>query len=213
LQDIINLENLIKPFSIIKTKHAGGNDWVTTAVINSRGQFLEVKQVDEYLESVLMIGDKLECKIVEKNLIYLMNAEVYNVKFASRSIVLLVDTIQSIKNVRKHKRYDVYLSSCFCKKGEVCDNYCVVVNVSLEGLSIITRSKLKAGDIIDLNIYFKGFQLVSFECEIRWKSKSEQNYLYGLSIKNISEKSKALYRSFIKKLQRKERLLTKERLL
>ena len=178
-------------------------------VINVYGNFIEIEHVEGYLYSVLMIGDILDCQMVDDNYIYIMTAEVYNVKFASRSVILKIKTIDIINN-KGNKRYDVYLSGSFCKIDDIYENYCVVLNISLGGISIVTRGKLEKDDNIELVMYNKKSHIITSECVVKWVKRNDSNYYYGLSITNMDERSKSLYRNFIRILRRKEIKLCKK---
>ena len=151
----LKTENIIKSGMIVRTKQQNSSDWVVTEVLNVYGRLIEVELVKEYLASVLMIGDILDCQMTDNKNIYIMTAKVYNVKFASRSVILKIETINIIDNKRDYKRYNVYLSGTFRKIKEIYENYCVILNISLEGISIITRSELKKDDTIELVTYNK----------------------------------------------------------
>lgn len=204
------LKNIIEPGTMIETKHKNSSDWVLTIVLSVYENLLEIKHVDNYLVSVLMIGDILDCKIVQDNSIYLMTAEVYNVKFLSQSIVLKITELETIQNVRKHKRYDVYLCGYYSMKGDICENYCVVTNVSLGGFSIVTRSKLNKGDILELTFFTRSSKFITAVCSVQWANERDQNHFYGLSIHEIDENSIRAFQYYIRGLQRKETLLHKK---
>lgn len=206
----LGLENIVSSNSLIETKHKSDNDWVITVSINSFGNFIEIKQVEDYLTSVIMIGDKLLCRYTCKEYIYILDVEVYNIKFASRSIVLKANEIKTVKNIRKHHRYEVYLSSSYCVDGTIGENYSIVTNISYSGLSIITRGNLNIDEIIDLSIYFPGFIFVLVKCSVKWRDKINENNLYGLQIIGLDDISQFQYSNFIKKLNRKERTLRKK---
>lgn len=203
-------ENVIKSGMIVRTKHQNSSEWVVTGVINVYGDFIEIEHVEGYLYSVLMIGDVLDCQMVDDNYIYIMTAEVYNVKFASRSVILKIKTIDIINNKREYKRYDVYLSGSFCKIDDIYENYCVVLNISLGGISIVTRGKLEKDDNIELVMYNKKSHIITSECVVKWVKRNDSNYYYGLSITNMDERSKSLYQNFIRILRRKEIKLCKK---
>jgi len=206
----LKTENIIKSGMIVRTKQQNSSDWVVTEVLNVYGRLIEVELVKEYLASVLMIGDILDCQMTDNKNIYIMTAKVYNVKFASRSVILKIETINIIDNKRDYKRYNVYLSGTFRKIKEIYENYCVILNISLEGISIITRSELKKDDTIELVTYNKMSHIIIAECAVKWTCKQGSNYYYGLSIINMDEKSKNLYQNFIRNLRRKELKLYKK---
>lgn len=203
-------ENVIKAGMIVRTKQQNSSEWVVTGVINVYGNFIEIEHVEGYLKSVLMIGDILDCQKIDDKYIYIMTAEVYNVKFASRSVILKIKTIDIINNKREYKRYDVYLSGSFCKIDDIYENYCVVLNISLGGISIVTRGKLEKDDNIELVMYNKKSHIITSECVVKWVKRNDSNYYYGLSITNMDERSKSLYQNFIRILRRKEIKLCKK---
>lgn len=172
-------ENVIKAGMIVRTKQQNSSEWVVTGVINVYGNFIEIEHVEGYLNSVLMIGDILDCQKIDDKYIYIMTAEVYNVKFASRSVILKIKTIDIINNKREYKRYDVYLSGSFCKIDDIYENYCVVLNISLGGISIVTRGKLEKDDNIELVMYNKKSHIITSECVVRWKKETPPIIIMG----------------------------------
>ncbi len=210
MSESLDIEKIIKAGMLVRTKQQHSSDWVITGVINVHGNFIEIEHVEGYLYSVLMIGDILDCQMIDDKNINIMTAEVYNVKFASRSVILKIETIDIIDNKREYKRYDIYLCGSFCKLSDFYENYCVVLNVSLGGFSIITRGKLEKDDIIALAMYNKKSRIIMAECIVKWVNRKNSNYYYGLSISKMDERSKSLFRSFIRNLLRKERQLCKK---
>lgn len=206
----VALENIITLHTLIETKHKNDNDWVITVILNSFGNFIEVKQVNDYLSKVLMIGDQILCRYVCEEYVYLLEVEVYNIKFATRSVVFKVGDIKTIKNTRKHKRYEVYISSSYCKDGTIGECYSVVVNASASGLTIIAGGDLNLDEQVDLSIYLPGFNFISARCIVKWHDKVENNNSYGLQIVDLDEISRYQYDNFIRKLRRKERVLRKK---
>ena len=201
---ISQLEDFLEPGIIIETKHKNANDWVVTEIVSCFADYIELRQVEDYLTSVVMLGDKLLCRIITPKTIYIIRAEVYNVKFASRTLILKAYKLETVENTRTRNRYDVYLSSSIKKVDWIGEEYSVVVNISVSGLSLITKAKLDIDDKIQVSIYFKGFQNIIAECSIRWKGEFNENPLYGLSIDYMDEISDFKYKNFIKKVQRKE---------
>lgn len=210
MPSITDLSIILETLGLIETKHKNGNDWVITLILNIYKNYIEVRQVEKYLTSVLMIGDKLQCKYITKDLIYLIDAEVYNIKFASSSVVLKVSNIKSLENNRTQNRYDVYLSSSFSRENSIGEYYCVTVNVSLSGLSIISKRSLELDETINVSIYFNSYNFLMVKCSVKWVDKSNDNNLYGLSIIEMDEISKSQYNNYIKKLKHKEYLLRKK---
>lgn len=204
------LQSIITPGTVIKTKHKNSNDWVFTIVISAYENLLEIRHVEEYLVSVVMIGDILECKIAVENTFYLLTAEVYNVKFVSRTVVLKITDFESMQNTRRYKRYDTYLCGNYSMKGDYCDHYCVMINASLGGFYIVTRGKLNVGDTIELMLYHKKTIFLFTECVVQRVNEKDQNYFYGLSIVGVHEKSIKPFRNFIRSVQRKETMLHKK---
>ncbi len=210
MSNSLEAEKIIQAGMLIRTKQQNSSDWVITGVLNVHGYFLEIEHVEGYLNFVLMIGDILDCQMVDDKNIYIMLAEVYNVKFASRSVILKIKTIETIENKREYKRYDIFLCGSFRKIENIYENYCVIVNISLGGFSIVTRCKLEKNDIIELAMYNKTSHIIMADCLVKWADKKESNYYYGLSISNMDERSKNLYRRFIRNLRRKEIQLCKK---
>lgn len=210
MSEPLAVEDVIKAGMIVRTKHKNSSNWVVSGVLSVYGCYIEIEHVEEYLSSVLMICDILDCQMVDNENLYIMSAEVFNVKFASRSVILKIEAIDIVKNKREYKRYDVYLSGSYCKSEDIHENYCVVLDISVGGIKIVTKGKLNKGDTIELLMYNKKFSIIIAECIVKWIDEKDSNYYYGLSISYMDERSKNLYRNFIRNLRRKEIQLCKK---
>lgn len=202
-----DLEKVFPEKTIIRTKHMNSCDWITTIVLGCHSSFIEIAQVEDYLTKVLMIGDSILCRFIKGDREYSIEALVYNIKFATRSIVLSVESIATTGNKRDFPRYDVYLSSSFSKLNTYGEIYCVTTNISHSGASITSTAVLKNSEKINFNIYFTGFHPVSTLCEVKWSSLTGRNNAYGLKIIDIHEVDYLKYSSYISKLERSEKRL------
>ncbi len=210
MDEINGVENLLQEKSIIKTRHPGSYDWVTTIIQKAYDNYLEIEQVEDYMSKVLMIGDNLLCKYSDEDSLYTLEATVHNIKFNTQSVVLSVNNVKKMKNARCSYRYDAYLSSSLSTKENLNELYSVVTNLSHSGMSIITKGYMEIGDKINMSIYLSGDNIISFLCEIKWSDVIWPNNMYGVQIVEISDENKAKYEEYIKKLERKEkRLLSK----
>lgn len=204
----IHIDKILDLYTIVETKMKNRKNWGKTVVLNVHNEFLEVAQIEEYVSDALMAGDPLECRVVTNDCIILMDTVVYNIKLVSSSIVLKIINVQKLDNVRKHKRYEVNLSGSFHKSDDMHEKYIIVNNVSQNGMCIITKDKLCRGDNIEVSIKCSDGCFVSLECAVLWVTRTEGNYFCGLSITYMDYRSKAIYRSLIKKLQNKEQRIT-----
>ncbi|MGI6623248.1 MAG: PilZ domain-containing protein [Acetivibrionales bacterium] len=200
----LRFDEILDLYTIVETKMKNKKNWEKTVVLNIHNDYLEVCQIEEYVTFALMIGDTLECRVVTNDSIILMSTLVYNIKLVSNSIVLKILKVEKYDNARKHRRYEVTCSGTFRKIDDIGEKYTIVNNVSLCGMSIITRDKLHKGDNIEVNIKYSNDCFVTAECTVMWVTQSEQNYFCGLSITYMDESNKEIYRSLIKKLQSKE---------
>ena len=86
----IRLENMLPEYTTIEIKRKEQDIWSKSIVMNVHGRFIEVKQIEQFLNPAIMTGDILQCKVIVENSIFLMKATVYNIKFISGSIVLKI---------------------------------------------------------------------------------------------------------------------------
>lgn len=200
----LRLNQLLDLYAIIETKMKNRKNWEENVIINVHNEFIEVCQIEEYITYALMIGDNIKCRVVTNDSIIVMNAVVYNIKLVSNSIVLKILNVERRDNARKHKRYETTCSGTFRHLDDISEKYIVVNNVSRSGLCLITKDKLSKGDNIEVNIKRPGGDFISLECTAVWVTQTEQNYFCGLSITYMDDVNRALYESFIKRLQRKE---------
>lgn len=201
----VNLNQIVDLYAIVETKMKNSKNWEKNVVINVHNEFLEVSQLEKYITFALMIGDPLDCRVVTNDDIILMNTVVYNIKLVSNSIVLKILNIERHSNARKHKRYEVTCSGTFHRQDDISEKHMIVSNVSLSGLCMVTRDRLDKGDNFEVNIRCPKGYFISFECTVVWVTHTGQSYFCGLSITYMDEVNKAIYRSFIKKLQNKEK--------
>ncbi len=207
MDEIYAIEDLLPEKSIIKTRHPGSYDWVTTIIQKAYDSYLEVEQVEDYMSKVLMIGDNLLCKYADKECLYTLETTVHNIRFTTQSVVLTVNNVKKMKNIRCSYRYDAYLSASFKTQETVGESYSVVTNLSNSGMSIITKGFMEIGEKINMNIYISSSNIISFLCEIKWSDVIWPNNMYGIQIVEIDDLNKAKYEDYIKKLERKEKHL------
>lgn len=210
MDEINAIESLLPEKSIIKTRHPGSYDWVTTIIQKAYDNYLEVEQVEDYMAKVLMIGDNLLCKYADNECLYTLETTVHNIKFETQSVVLSVNNVKKVENMRCSYRYDAYLSSSLKSEETIGELYSVVTNLSYSGMSIITKGFMKIGEQINMNIYLSGNNIISFRCEIKWCDVMWPNNLYGVEIVEIDESNRIKFEEYLKKLEIKEkRLLSK----
>lgn len=197
--------NKLDLYSIIETKMKNEKNWDQTVILNVHNEYLEVSQIDRYVSNALMIGDNLECRIINDDRIIIMDTLVYNIKLVSNSIVLKILKVQGFDNLRHHKRYEVSFSATFHKKDGLGEKYAVVINLSLSGMCIITRDSLVKDDVIEIHLKYPGGKYITTECSVIWVTQSDQSYFCGLLISNMDDINKTLYKKLIKNLQGKEK--------
>ena len=49
-------------------------NWAQTVVLNVHNEYLEVSQIERYVSNALMIGDNLECRMINNESIIVMDA-------------------------------------------------------------------------------------------------------------------------------------------
>jgi len=201
----IRLEEIIPEYVTIEIRREDQDIWSKSIVINVHGRFIEVKQVEQFLNPAIMAGDILQCMVIVENSIHLMKAMVYNIKFISGSIVLKVNDYKTINNERRHKRYNVLLSATLSESGKLKEHYGVVLNISISGLCIITNCKLKQDDIVEVCMCCLDSNFINAQCTVKWICDRWQKKVYGLAIAHIDEKSKFLLSELINKLEAAER--------
>lgn len=196
--------------TILKTKHTDSYDWVTTIVKGMFNDYIEIEQVEEYLGKVLMIGDKIICKYENDNFIYNLETTVYNIKIASRSVVLLIHFSNKVKSTRKDSRLDVYLSAGYTIAGSHGETYSIITNISKSGIGFISKGKLELNEIVELVIYVSFSKIITSLCEIKWVKTEENKFIYGTKLLEMDNISKKLFKNLISHIVRHEKhILTK----
>ncbi|HEY8500569.1 MAG TPA: PilZ domain-containing protein [Clostridia bacterium] len=201
----IRLEKIIPVCAAIEIKRKDQDMWSKSIVMNVHGRFIEVKQIEQFLNPAIMTGDILKCLVIIENSIYLMKAAVYNIKFISGTIVLKVNDYKTINNERRHKRYNVLLCATISENEKLKEHYGVVLNISLSGLCIITNCRLKQRDTVEVCVCSPNSNFINAQCTVRWICNRWSKKVYGLAIENIDDKSKFILSALINKLEAMER--------
>ena len=197
----INIEKMIPPYITIDIKQKDQNLWFKSIVLNAHERFIEVKLTEQFLNSAIMPGDLLQCMIFVEDSIYIIEAVVYNIKFISGSIVLKINDLKTMDNARKHKRYNALLSATFSEDGKLEEHYCIVLNISISGICIITKPKLQEGDIIEICINYSNSHFITAQYTVNWVLDRGPKNMYGLSIIHIDDKNKFLMSELIDELE------------
>ena len=190
----------------IKTRHKNTFDWVTSIILNTYKNYIEILLSEEYLKTIVLIGDIIFCEICDVGNIYTIEAEVINVKLISKTIVLRINNINKIKNFREFQRYYVSISSSISTEDSIGEKYAVIINLSESGLGMITNCNLDINNIVFLKLYFRSFQTTcNILCNIIWKRTFENNFLYGVKIFDIDNINTIIYEELINYLSTMEK--------
>lgn len=204
----IPVKNLPSIGSIIYTKHDGRFDCVTSIIKKIHNNNIEIEFVDNYFSKIIFIDDVLICKASSEDSSYILQCKVINIKVPKSSVVLKIMDYSILPNLRVSKRYDISLISTVLSNNE--ENYAAIMNVSRQGISIVTRHAMSNNGRCNLKLFLSKTLSILISCSIKWKNTVNNNNIYGLLISEITKKDNDLYNKFIDKLEENENNLAFE---
>ncbi len=113
--------------------------------------------------------------------IYAAECSIRLINPKDNSVALRIQNVEQIREKRIFERFPVSLYADM--KPEVGERKVAYVrNLSLEGLSIISRSEFLEGDDIAFDTYIDN-RVIRLMGTVMWKEKSPGNFQYGIKIK------------------------------
>ena len=115
--------------------------------------------------------------------IYAAECSIQSINAKNSSVALRIDNTEHIKEKRIFERFPVSLYADMIPQDGV-KKVAYIRNISLDGLSIVSKSDLSVGEKISFDTYIDN-RVLKFSGTVMWKVKSSGNFQYG--IKTIFE--------------------------
>jgi hypothetical protein len=119
---------------------------------------------------------------------YVISAKIVEIEsFSPAVVVVMVDKVEKMKDLRKYERFYVSLPAYLKVPGVMEPVFGVVTNVSVRGIKLNCNMNLMMEDIIEMVITLDKVEKLNFRGKIVRKIKINQFYEYGFEIHDITE--------------------------
>lgn len=216
------IKEIIKKNDTIELKHFNMLDFVKTVVLDIKDdKFILNLQIKEgFQEAVYEIGDSVVMNILKDKEIYLISAEIVNISNFNCSeneymiegepnainlleyfeITVKVNDLDSLKNLRKSKRYYVSYASYINTK-QIKNIFGVVKNISMSGIKISSKGNADIGELIEVTINIDKVNRLNLKGKVVRKNKYGDIFEYGIETTELSGKSQKIMNDFLNKLE------------
>ncbi len=176
------LEKIIQDGSLIRMQ-IGMSGWESSIIISHKGDIIQVNLVPEYYKMAVMAGDIIECKYYSNGKEYLFEGEIERVTiYGVPSIFVKVKSIETFRNKREADRLDVRLGGNMKFHGESRSVYCIIDNISANGLGLISREELDIGDKAALDILIDSTNILTVRGQIVRQRRINDYYEIGFEV-------------------------------
>lgn len=176
------LEKIIQDGSLIRTQ-IGIGGWENSIIISHKGDIIQVNLVPEYYKMAVMAGDIIKCKYYSNGKEYLFEGEIERVTiYGVPSIFVKVKSIDTFRNKREADRLDVRLGANMKFHGESRSVYCIIDNISANGLGLISRAELNVGSKAALDILIDAANILTVRGQIVRQRRIKDYFEIGFEV-------------------------------
>lgn len=176
-------------------KHFRMFEFINATIMDVTESEMILKVRDIIKEPLFFPDDHVVINYSHKKELYVMSGVInyiYNISPLKFSVS--INGIEKFKDLRKHQRYYVSLTSTIKVSGFITPIFAVVKNISSGGIKVYCRDILTYDDIIDVEVILDRTNKLNFNGKIVRKAKIKDYYEYGIEIIGISEANlKCLY--------------------
>lgn len=193
--------------TILSTKPKNGK-WVLNSVLglDEQNNYLEIGLRQEYADSLLMPGEKMEIIASIEGFFYNAMATVLDIIIASspQRVKIKVESISKIENKREEKRYRVHMHATL--KGEEISvpEASIVSDISSSGIGLISRQNLTTGSQVFIDISINEEELLTLKCKVVRKSAKGYNIEYGLKTSAVDKENRNILNKLLDKLDERD---------
>ena len=190
-EDILN--KIIQDGALIRTQ-IGMSGWESSIIISHNEDIVQINLVQEYYKMAVMTGDPIKCKYYFNEKEYLFEGQVDKVIiYDVPSMFIKITNVEIFRNKRKNVRVDVRLGANIWVKGNENFAYCVIDNLSANGLGLISRVELGMGKELKIDIFLDYHNILTVKGRIVREKRVNEYYEVGFEIdKNDKEGSENL---------------------
>lgn len=178
----IRLSDFLYNDDIVKTNLEKSNDWIANIaykVFPEDGEF-EIAFDDRYLNSLVMVGDKMKVTKTVEGFEYIIDAVITQIRIEpTRTMLLRVEDINKVQNLRKDERFSVNYATTIQSFSELEGVFGVVTNISVSGLAFVCKQDFAVGEVVRLSIMLPSSSFM-IDAEIMRISDSNVGNEYGV---------------------------------
>ena len=193
-EDILN--KIIQDGALIRTQ-IGMNGWESGIIISHNQDIIQINLVQEYYKMAVMSRDPIKCKYYFNEKEYLFEGHVDRVViYDVPSMFIKITNVDIFRNKRKHVRVDVRLGANIWLKGNENFAYCIIDNLSTNGLGLISRVEIGIGKELKIDMFLDYNNILTVKGHIVREKRVNEYYEVGFEIdKNDKEGRENLNRT------------------
>lgn len=189
------LNKIVRINSPADLKHFRMFEFINATIIDRTESELILKVKDSIKDPLFFPDDHVVINYSHKKELYVMSGVIsYVYSVSPLKISVSINGIEKFKDLRKHQRYYVSLTSTIKASGFVTPIFAVVKNISSGGIKVYCKDILTYDDIIDVEVILDRTNKLNFNGKIVRMAKIKDYYEYGIEIIGLSESNlKCLY--------------------
>ena len=199
------IPKVIKKGVAIKVKHYSLFESITNKVGNVQGNKIIMSLSQKLLDNNVLVGDSVVCIFLHDDSEYVMSGEILDITLLyPQKVTVKIENVEILKNMRRHTRYSVSLSSNVCLKDSREVYFAVVKNLSLVGVSFTSNVEFEVNSDIVINIAVSKEQVITFYGRIIRSRQLSKFYEYGVMQTAIDELNSEELENYIANLEKEE---------
>lgn len=189
------LTKIVRTNSPADLKHFRMFEFINGHIIDRTDSDIVLKVRESIKDPLFFPDDHVVINYSYKKELYVMSgiiSYIYGINPLKFNIA--VNGIERFKDLRKHQRYYVSLTSTIKVSGFVAPIFAVVKNISAGGVKVYCKDILTFDDIIDVEVILDRTNKLNFNGKIVRKAKIKDYYEYGIEMIGLSDSNlKCLY--------------------
>ncbi|MDQ2085988.1 PilZ domain-containing protein [Herbivorax sp. ANBcel31] len=182
------LTKIVRINSPADLKHFRMFEFINATIIDRTENDVVLKIKDSIKDPLFFPEDHVVINYSHNKELYILSGVIsYIYGIDPLTVSISVSGIEKFKDLRKHQRYYVSLTSTIKVSGFVSTIFAVVKNISSGGIKVYCKDVLNYDDIIDIEVILDRTNKLNFNGKIVRKSKIKDYYEYGIEIIGLSE--------------------------
>lgn len=196
-----SLKYVLQPGAVVYTKCFIDDEWLPNTIKEQKDNMVVLNLNDNFFKKGVMAGDYISIRFPYEENEYVLEGEIMDIDiYNNYSISIYINNMNIYKNRRKHFRYYAKLGSSLKTSQEEKGIYSIIINISLSGIGLISKSNINLGSRIYLDLFLSSKNILPVEGTITRKKALNYGYEYGISIISIPSENQEKYKRLIDEL-------------